>query len=114
MLPAQKHKVDISKLSPEELKIFQKYGKAPTGAKLSKVQDRKYFDSGDWALSKAGHQHPAKVGTVVPSPADIPHASPPQNPTTITGTSPTNNVQLSPGKEPIGTSQSSETSARED
>lgn len=41
------------------------------------VQERKYFDSGDYAMSKAGVSPPQSVGTAIPSPADIPHASPP-------------------------------------
>ena len=44
---------------------------------LTAVQERKYFDSGDYAMSKAGVSPPQSVGTAIPSPADIPHASPP-------------------------------------
>lgn len=41
------------------------------------MQERKYFDSGDYAMSKAGVSPPQSVGTAIPSPANIPHASPP-------------------------------------
>ncbi|ODV97145.1 hypothetical protein PACTADRAFT_32635 [Pachysolen tannophilus NRRL Y-2460] len=48
--------VDTSKLSPQELKIYKLYGKLPSRSDLlhSKLKDRKYFDSGDYAMSKAG------------------------------------------------------------
>lgn len=42
------------------------------------TQERKYFDSGDYAMSKAGVSPPQSVGTAIPSPADIPHAQPAQ------------------------------------
>ncbi|GAA5929610.1 hypothetical protein JCM3775_006496 [Rhodotorula graminis] len=42
------------------------------------MQERKYFDSGDYAMSKAGVSPPQSVGTAIPSPADIPHAQPAQ------------------------------------
>ncbi|KAF8333502.1 camp-regulated phosphoprotein/endosulfine conserved region-domain-containing protein [Cantharellus anzutake] len=79
MLPAQRKKVDISKLSPEEKKLFEKYGKLPTHKNvLAKMQkERKYFDSGDYALSKAGVAPQASVGTAIPQPEQIPHASQP-------------------------------------
>lgn len=32
------------------------------------VQERKYFDSGDYALSKAGKAPQSTVGTAIPSP----------------------------------------------
>lgn len=32
------------------------------------IQDRKYFDSGDYALSKAGKAPQNTVGTAIPSP----------------------------------------------
>lgn len=40
------------------------------------AQERKYFDSGDYAMSKAGVSPPQSVGTAIPSPANIPHAKP--------------------------------------
>ncbi|KAF7291715.1 mRNA stability protein [Mycena chlorophos] len=100
MLPAQRNKVDISKLNEQEQLLFAKYGKLPTHKnalmKMQKVrsprwlrvihpltihrhQDRKYFDSGDYALSKAGVAPQNAVGTAIPNPENIPHAlaSPP-------------------------------------
>ncbi|KAI9512471.1 Endosulfine-domain-containing protein [Russula earlei] len=70
-------KVDMSKLSEEEKKLFRLYGKLPTHKNvLTKMQkDRKYFDSGDYALSKAGVGSQNAVGTAIPNPENIPHAS---------------------------------------
>ncbi|KAF8073612.1 Endosulfine-domain-containing protein [Lyophyllum atratum] len=79
MLPAQRNKVDISKLSLQEQQLFSKYGKLPTHKNvLMKMQkERKYFDSGDYALSKAGVAPQNTVGTAIPNPENIPHASSP-------------------------------------
>ncbi|KAF5382642.1 hypothetical protein D9615_002793 [Tricholomella constricta] len=81
MLPAQRNKIDISKLSLQEQQLFAKYGKLPTHKNvLMKMQkDRKYFDSGDYALSKAGVAPQSTVGTAIPNPENIPHASSPGN-----------------------------------
>jgi len=82
MLPAKRNKVDISKLNEQEQLLFAKYGKLPTHKNtLMKMQkDRKYFDSGDYALSKAGVTSQESVGTTIPNPENIPHASsPPAN-----------------------------------
>ncbi|PFH53388.1 hypothetical protein AMATHDRAFT_138092 [Amanita thiersii Skay4041] len=81
MLPAQRNKIDISKLNPQEQQLFAKYGKLPTHKNiLMKMQkERKYFDSGDYALSKAGVAPPTTVGTAIPHPENIPHASTPGN-----------------------------------
>ncbi|KAG9052420.1 hypothetical protein FS842_009887 [Serendipita sp. 407] len=81
MLPAQRNKVDLGAMTEEEKKLFRLYGKLPTHKNvLAKVQkDRKYFDSGDYALSKAGVAPQSNVGTAIPSPETIPHASPPSN-----------------------------------
>ncbi|KAF8270817.1 camp-regulated phosphoprotein/endosulfine conserved region-domain-containing protein [Lactarius quietus] len=98
MIPARRNKVDISSLTEEEKKLFRLYGKLPTHknvlTKMQKVptwisslflrmclsvvrlhQDRKYFDSGDYALSKAGVGPQNAVGTAIPNPENIPHAS---------------------------------------
>ncbi|CED84452.1 Regulator of ATP-sensitive K channels Alpha-endosulfine/ARPP-19 and related cAMP-regulated phosphoproteins [Phaffia rhodozyma] len=81
MIPAQKNKVDLSTLNEEEKKLFQLYGKLPSKKSnpLSRMQERKYFDSGDYAMSKAGTMagNPVQVGTAIPKPETIPHASPP-------------------------------------
>jgi len=74
MLPARQNKIDLSKLSDAEKKVFQLYGKLPTNKScLLKIPpERKYFDSGDYALSKAG-KTAEPVGVEHPSPEDIPH-----------------------------------------
>lgn len=48
--------VDLSKLTPQELKLYRMYGRLPSKKDLfkHKLQERKYFDSGDYALSRAG------------------------------------------------------------
>lgn len=46
--------VDLSKLSPQEQRIYKMYGKLPTTQQIlsSKFKDKKYFDSGDYAMQK--------------------------------------------------------------
>jgi len=78
--PHQKNKVDISKLSEEEQKLFRLYGKLPNKKDLlqNKLKERKYFDSGDYAMSKAGKSDAGLVGGLGrqhPSPESIPHLS---------------------------------------
>ncbi|KAI0689713.1 Endosulfine-domain-containing protein [Cytidiella melzeri] len=92
MLPAKRNKVDLSSMTEEEQKLFRLYGKLPTHKNvLTKMQkDRKYFDSGDYALSKAGKAPQNTVGTTIPSPENIPHAVSPIV-THATSVSPTNN-----------------------
>ncbi|KAG8214745.1 hypothetical protein J3R82DRAFT_9834 [Butyriboletus roseoflavus] len=70
---------DPVKMTEEEQKLFRLYGKLPTHKNiLTKMQkDRKYFDSGDYALSKAGVAPQNTVGTAIPNPENIPHASSP-------------------------------------
>ncbi|KAK9700623.1 hypothetical protein K7432_012115 [Basidiobolus ranarum] len=77
MLPAKQNKIDLSKLTEEERRIFKMYGRLPNGKDLvaQRLKDRKYFDSGDYALKKAG-QVSTEVGLQHPSPEKIPHASP--------------------------------------
>lgn len=80
--PHQQNKVDISKLSPEEAKLFRLYGKLPNKKDLlqNKLKERKYFDSGDYALSKAGKASDVgvtQVGREHPNPEKIPHIAPP-------------------------------------
>ena len=57
MLLAKQNKVDLSKLSEEEKKLFRMYGKLPTGKDIlsHKLKERKYFDTEDFSLSKAGN-----------------------------------------------------------
>jgi len=103
MLPMQRKKVDISSLSPQEKMLFEKYGKLPTHKNvLSKVQkDRKYFDSGDYAMSKAGIQKPDAVGTAIPQPESIPHPSP--SPAHNLASSPTGGTGAATGASPPNT-----------
>ncbi|CDZ96829.1 Regulator of ATP-sensitive K channels Alpha-endosulfine/ARPP-19 and related cAMP-regulated phosphoproteins [Phaffia rhodozyma] len=78
MLPSQKNKVDLSSLNEEEKKLFQLYGKLPAKKNpLNRMQERKFFDSGDYAMSKAGKAtgHIVQVGTAIPKPETIPHSS---------------------------------------
>jgi len=87
MNPHQQNKVDISKMSAEEAKLFRLYGKLPNKKDLlqNKLKERKYFDSGDYALSKAGKAGDVgvtQVGREHPNPEKIPHIAPP----TPTGT----------------------------
>ncbi|TPX64297.1 hypothetical protein SpCBS45565_g05999 [Spizellomyces sp. 'palustris'] len=77
-----KQEVDVSKLSPEDKTFFEKYGRLPPAKKQVLSQrlkggDRKYFDSGDYALSKAGKSSSDEVGSQHPSPERIPHSVPP-------------------------------------
>ncbi|EGG11616.1 uncharacterized protein MELLADRAFT_102471 [Melampsora larici-populina 98AG31] len=79
--PHQRKKVDISQMTEEEQKLFRLYGKLPPKKNVAKhnLMERKYFDSGDYALSKAGKTAPQSVGTAIPSPETIHHASLPAN-----------------------------------
>ncbi|KAH3676032.1 hypothetical protein WICMUC_002328 [Wickerhamomyces mucosus] len=53
---SSKQQVDESKLSPQELRLFKLYGKLPSKNEVlsHKLQERKYFDSGDYAMNQAG------------------------------------------------------------
>ncbi|CCX33346.1 camp-regulated phosphoprotein/endosulfine conserved region-domain-containing protein [Pyronema domesticum] len=78
MLPHQRNKVDISSLTAEEQKLFRLYGKLPTKKDVlkNKLKERKYFDSGDYALSKAGKASDVgvtNIGSQHPLPENIPH-----------------------------------------
>ncbi|KAI5288398.1 hypothetical protein KEM54_005236 [Ascosphaera aggregata] len=94
MNPHQQNKIDLSKLTPDEQRLLRLYGKLPTKKDLlqnklkvnyiptkSRYTDppeRKYFDSGDYALSKAGKASDVGVTTVGsrhPVPENIPHAT---------------------------------------
>lgn len=52
--PTNEQGLDLSKLSPQELRVFKLYGKLPTTQQVlaSRFQDKKYFDSGDYAMQK--------------------------------------------------------------
>ncbi|KAG9252065.1 camp-regulated phosphoprotein/endosulfine conserved region-domain-containing protein [Emericellopsis atlantica] len=95
MNPHQKNKVDVKNLSPEEQRLFRLYGKLPSRSDhfAKHLKDRKYFDSGDYAMSKAGKGdglNDGAVGSEHPVPENIPHLSSPIN--NVTSTSPTNNA----------------------
>ncbi|KAF9923300.1 hypothetical protein FBU30_006641 [Linnemannia zychae] len=65
-------------LSEQEQKLQRMYGnRLPTAKGLlnQKLKERKYFDSGDYALSKAG-KTTAPVGSEHPQPENIPHSNP--------------------------------------
>lgn len=82
MNPHQKNKIDVNSLSPDEQRLFRLYGKLPSKSDhLAKhLKERKYFDSGDYALSKAGKASSVDTGSVGsehPLPENIPHLSSP-------------------------------------
>ncbi|KAF2018049.1 Endosulfine-domain-containing protein [Aaosphaeria arxii CBS 175.79] len=84
MNPHQQNKVDISKLTADEQRLFRLYGKLPNKKDLlqNKLKERKYFDSGDYALSKAGKASDigvTSIGREHPVPEKIPHIAPPTN-----------------------------------
>ncbi|KAF9313964.1 hypothetical protein BG003_004660 [Podila horticola] len=65
-------------LTEQEQKLQRMYGKLPQPKNLLgklRSPDRKYFDSGDYALSKAGKIN-IPVGLKHPSPEAIPHMNP--------------------------------------
>ncbi|KAH9900188.1 Endosulfine-domain-containing protein [Xylariomycetidae sp. FL2044] len=82
MNPHQKNKIDVSSLSPEEQRLFRLYGKLPSKSDhfAKHLKERKYFDSGDYAMSKAGKGDSVDTGSVGsqhPVPENIPHLSSP-------------------------------------
>ncbi|KAK7749169.1 hypothetical protein SLS62_008350 [Diatrype stigma] len=82
MNPHQKNKVDIKSLTPDEQRLFRLYGKLPSKSDhfAKHLKERKYFDSGDYAMSKAGKGDSVDTGAVGsqhPVPENIPHLSSP-------------------------------------
>jgi hypothetical protein len=101
--------IALQSLSADEQRLFRLYGKLPNKKDLlqnklkasnpllnltyspNSLQERKYFDSGDYALSKAGKASDVgvtSIGSQHPLPENIPHlsatspgnaTSPPQN-----------------------------------
>ncbi|KAF9584762.1 hypothetical protein BGW38_005267 [Lunasporangiospora selenospora] len=62
-------------MAEQEAKLQHKYGNLPIFSKsLLGGHQRKYFDSGDYALNQAGKQ--VTVGSGHPQPQDIPHSIP--------------------------------------
>ncbi|WVF65750.1 hypothetical protein IAT40_000483 [Kwoniella sp. CBS 6097] len=93
------NKVDISQMSEQDQKAFKLYGKVPGKNLFTKMQkERKYFDSGDYMMSKAGVPTAQAPGTAHPTPEAVPHASPPTGqPAGILSSSPTGGSFPSPG-----------------
>lgn len=61
-------------VSQADADFLAKYGRMPPTKKKSLIQgDKKYFDSGDYALNKAGKG--GSVGQEHPLPEGIPHSS---------------------------------------
>ncbi|KAJ1799635.1 hypothetical protein LPJ77_006272 [Coemansia sp. RSA 2523] len=58
--------------------LAKKYGRAPGNALIARnrLKERKYFDSGDYAMNKAGKGGMESVGKEHPSPDAIPHHVP--------------------------------------
>ncbi|KAI9887609.1 MAG: hypothetical protein M1823_000593 [Watsoniomyces obsoletus] len=84
MNPHQRNKIDINSLSTEEQRAFRMFGRLPNKKDLlqNKLKERKYFDSGDYALSKAGKASDAgvtQIGSQHPNPENIPHLTSPNN-----------------------------------
>ncbi|WPG98574.1 Hypothetical protein R9X50_00136600 [Acrodontium crateriforme] len=103
--PHKNNKVDISSLSEEEQKLFRLYGKLPNKKDLlqNKLKERKYFDSGDYALSKAGKSDAGLVGGLGrehPSPNTIPHLTQQQSQNSSSSTEPRQSVGSAPGSQP--------------
>ncbi|KAF2490996.1 Endosulfine-domain-containing protein [Lophium mytilinum] len=71
----------LQTLTPDEQRLFRLYGKLPNKKDLlqNKLKERKYFDSGDYALSKAGKASDigvTSIGREHPVPEKIPHIAP--------------------------------------
>ncbi|KAK5138240.1 hypothetical protein LTR08_003301 [Meristemomyces frigidus] len=105
--PHKQNKVDVSQLSEEEQKLFRLYGKLPNKKDLlqNKLKERKYFDSGDYAMSKAGKSDAGLVGGLGrghPSPESIPHLTSQnsQQSTPTTSSHPTGSVSGGPALHP--------------
>jgi hypothetical protein len=82
MNPHQAKKIDVKSLSPEEQRLFRLYGKLPSRSDhfAKHLKERKYFDSGDYAMEKAGKGDSVDTGAVGsqhPVPENIPHLSSP-------------------------------------
>ncbi|KAI1389525.1 Endosulfine-domain-containing protein [Hypoxylon trugodes] len=82
MNPHQKNKIDVKSLTPDEQRLFRLYGKLPSKSDhfAKHLKERKYFDSGDYAMSKAGKGDSVDTGSVGsqhPVPENIPHLTSP-------------------------------------
>jgi hypothetical protein len=81
----------VATMNEQEKQLFQKYGKLPKKNVLTSMQkERKYFDSGDYAMHKAGvSSAEATVGSAIATPERLPHAQPPS-----LSSSPTNSSSM--------------------
>ncbi|KAI9175658.1 hypothetical protein H9P43_006022 [Blastocladiella emersonii ATCC 22665] len=73
----------MADLADQERKLKEKYGALPPRKSVlgHRLKERKYFDSGDYAMSKAGKGGPdTAVGSAHPTPDMIPHSHPPASP----------------------------------
>lgn len=100
MNPHKQNKIDIASLSPDEQRLFRLYGKLPSKSDhLAKhLKERKYFDSGDYALSKAGKASSVDTGSVGsqhPLPENIPHLTSPSMSAANQGGSGNGNIHIS-------------------
>jgi len=89
----------MQSLSPDEQRLFRLYGKIPSKSDhLAKhLKERKYFDSGDYAMAKAGQAQSLDTGSVGrehPLPENIPHLSSPSVGNASQGGSGNGNIQL--------------------
>ncbi|TXT06019.1 hypothetical protein VHUM_03780 [Vanrija humicola] len=67
-------------MSENDLKAFRLYGKVPGKNMLSKIRkERKYFDSGDYMMAKAGVPPVQSLGTSIPTHEGIPPAALPSH-----------------------------------
>jgi hypothetical protein len=103
MNPHQKNKIDVSSLSEEEQKLFRLYGKLPNKKDFlhKKLEERKYFDSGDYALSKAGKASEGgvlNIGSQHPLPENIPHLTSPGPNGSVNGNGHVMGMQLPGGQ----------------
>ncbi|QSL65035.1 hypothetical protein MERGE_002339 [Pneumocystis wakefieldiae] len=104
MLPSQKNKIDLNTLTEEENKLFRLYGKLPQKTDIlnNKLKERKYFDSGDYALSKAGKASDVgiiNIGSKIPSLETISHHMNLSGYSNFSGGSSISNFSGSPVKE---------------
>ncbi|EIE92246.1 hypothetical protein G6F46_002358 [Rhizopus delemar] len=78
MSPAQRNQMDMNNLNKEERRLMRMYGKLPDRKDLlsHKFKERKYFDSGDYELTRAGKETSTAIGSQHPSPESIPHSNP--------------------------------------
>jgi len=80
----------LQSLTPDEQRLWRLYGKLPSKSDhfAKHLKERKYFDSGDYAMSKAGKGDKLDTGSVGsqhPVPENIPHLSSPNQNSGLNG-----------------------------